>query len=568
MTLDKDLHKARIVSSVSATIISLACGTNLTAPTREQYVYSAWAPQFADRLLLSATESNIIGLAGNLGMYSAGVPIGMLIDSKGPRPAVVLGSILLGIGYYPLHVAYSEGHGSVPLMCFFSYLTGLGGCMAFNASVKTSALNWPHHRGTATAFPLAAFGLSAFFFSLVGSLFFPGDPSRFLMLLAYGTFAMTFVGFFFLRVYPHTPHYQSVSSGEEGLSDSQVLRRSMSHESKTRRSAFHHGQTAEPGTSSNNTTIHENDASNDDDPAPDHESPSNPAVELEAETVPGKGGRDEVEELDETSSLMSRASTSSSLPGEVFVQSSIDLDRSHRVDIRGWALLKNVEFWQLWVIMGILSGIGLMTINNIGNDVTALWKHYDDSIDDKTLVLRQQMHVSILSIGSFVGRLLSGMGSDLLVKLLHASRVWCLVIASGIFAVAQICALRIENPHMLGLVSGFSGLGYGFLFGVFPSIVAESFGIHGLSQNWGYMTLSPVVSSNIFNLFYGAVLDAHSVVEPNGTRTCEDGINCYWTAYMVTLCACALGIVVTLWVIWHQRQERQKEHAKLARGED
>lgn len=298
-------------------------------------------------------------------MYSMGVPIGMLIDSKGPRPAVVLGSFLLGIGYYPLHVAYSDGHGSVPLMCFFSYLTGLGGCMAFNAAVKTSALNWPHHRGTATAFPLAAFGLSAFFFALVGSIFFPGDPSRFLMLLAYGTFAMTFVGFFLLRVYPHTPHYQAVAAGEEGQSDSQTLHRTMSHESKTRRSAFHHGHSVEPGTSSNNTTIHENATSNDDDDddlAPDHESPSNPAVDLEAETAPAKGGRDEVEEVDETSSLISRSTSSSSLPGEVFVQSSIDLDRSHRVDIRGWALLKNLEFWQLWIIMAILSGIGLMTI--------------------------------------------------------------------------------------------------------------------------------------------------------------------------------------------------------------
>lgn len=46
--------------------------------------------------------------------------------------------------------------------------------------------------------------------------------------------------------------------------------------------------------------------------------------------------------------------------------------------------------------------------SNIGNDASALWKHYDDSIDDKTLVLRQQLHVSILSLGSFAGRLLSG----------------------------------------------------------------------------------------------------------------------------------------------------------------
>lgn len=50
----------------------------------------------------------------------------------------------------------------------------------------------------------------------------------------------------------------------------------------------------------------------------------------------------------------------------------------------------------------------LTRYSNIGNDAAALWKHYDDSIDDKTLVLRQQLHVSILSLGSFAGRLLSG----------------------------------------------------------------------------------------------------------------------------------------------------------------
>ncbi|KAI4603168.1 hypothetical protein KJ359_005960 [Pestalotiopsis sp. 9143b] len=471
MTLDKQLHNARIVSSVAATVISLACGTN--------YVYSAWAPQFADRLLLSATESNLVGLFGNLGMYSMGVPVGILVDNKGPRPAVISGSVLLLVGYWPLHSAYNAGHGSVPLMCFFSYLTGLGGCLAFAAAVKTSALNWPHHRGSATAFPMAAFGLSAFFFALVGSIFFPGDPGRFLELLAAGTFGLTFIGFFFLRVYPHG-HYHPVPHVEENLSDSQELHRSVSHDSK--RSRAGRGHSVEP-------------------------------------------------------------------------------------DIRGWALLKNIEFWQLFSIMGILSGIGLMTINNIGNDATALWKHWDDSIDDKTLVLRQQLHVSILSIGSFTGRLLSGTGSDFLVKVLHASRVWCLVLAAGIFSVAQIFALNVENPHLLGFVSGFSGLGYGFLFGVFPSIVAESFGIHALSQNWGYMTLSPVISSNVFNLFYGWVFDAHSIVEPDGSRDCTEGLSCYRAAYLVTICACALGVAVTLAVIWVQKQARLKETTKT-RQED
>lgn len=41
---------------------------------------------------------------------------------------------------------------------------------------------------------------------------------------------------------------------------------------------------------------------------------------------------------------------------------SVDLDRSHGVDIRGWNLIRSLEFWQLFAVMGILAGIGLMTI--------------------------------------------------------------------------------------------------------------------------------------------------------------------------------------------------------------
>ncbi|EOO01412.1 putative major facilitator superfamily transporter protein [Phaeoacremonium minimum UCRPA7] len=262
------------------------------------------------------------------------------------------------------------------------------------------------------------------------------------------------------------------------------------------------------------------------------------------------------QDSDETSSLMSK---SSSLPGDVLVSNSVDLDRSHRIDIRGWNLLRNVDFWQQFLIMGILAGIGLMTINNIGHDVNALWKKYDDTVSEEFLIYRQQIHVSILSICSFAGRLSSGVGSDFLVKVLHASRVWCLIIASLIFCVAQICALNVTNPHLLGFVSGLSGLGYGFLFGVFPSIVAETFGIHGLSQNWGLMTLSPVVSGNIFNVFYGLVFDRHSVVGPGGERSCLDGLDCYRSAYFVTLGACGLGLLVTLWTIRHQHLVRMRE---------
>ena len=35
---------------------------------------------------------------------------------------------------------------------------------------------------------------------------------------------------------------------------------------------------------------------------------------------------------------------------------------SHHIDIRGWALTRSVEFWMLFSLLGILTGVGLMTI--------------------------------------------------------------------------------------------------------------------------------------------------------------------------------------------------------------
>lgn len=265
-------------------------------------------------------------------MYSFGIPVGILVDSKGPRPAVVIGCLLLGLGYFPLHQAYNRGSGSVPLLCLFSFLTGLGGCAAFAASVKTSALNWPHHRGTATGFPLAAFGLSAFFFSMFSQFVMPGDTGDFLMLLACGTFGIVFVGFFFLRVLPHS-HYSTVSTAPRDASNR--LHRTKSEESK------HRAEQArlEPGRSTFVAAhIHKPQVLNHND--------------IGVEAPEGS-----MSETDETSSLMSKSTTSSLGDEEINVK-----DHAHRVDIRGFHMLPLIEFWQLFALMGILTGVGLMTI--------------------------------------------------------------------------------------------------------------------------------------------------------------------------------------------------------------
>ncbi|KAL9103766.1 MAG: hypothetical protein Q9163_001225 [Psora crenata] len=276
------------------------------------------------------------------------------------------------------------------------------------------------------------------------------------------------------------------------------------------------------------------------------------------------------ESSEETSSLLSKSSGSGPgdlpPPDEESKKSALD---SHRIDIRGFAMLGHVKFWQLWLLMGLLTGIGLMTINNIGNDTLAIWHHYDDSASPEFIQQRQLVHVEILSIMSFCGRLTSGkffpnstrphkgpnaflstgVGSDLIVRRLSMSRFWCLVFSSLIFLLAQLCATQIENPHSLGYVSGLTGLAYGFLFGCYPALVADTFGVHGLSQNWGCMTLAPVISGNIFNILYGHIYDRHSVISKDGTRDCRDGLYCYQAAYYVTLGASVVGLAIALWSV-------------------
>ncbi|KAI9863934.1 MAG: hypothetical protein M1824_005972 [Vezdaea acicularis] len=484
---------------------------------------------------LSKTESNLIGTAANFGMYSSGIPVGILVDAKGPRIPVMIGAIALGVGYFPIYRAYESGPGSlnVGALCFFSFLSGVGSCGAFAAAVKTcneAALNYPLSRGTATAFPLAAFGLSAAFFAGLSALAFHDRPSDFLFLLAAGTFSMVFVSWFFLRVIPHSS-YHSLPSSERrrSLSDSQRLSR--------RKSADAHRIIVDPAAEIGSQTagcasaVTNNKAPDEDDaPLPD---------------------------ADETSSLMSKQSSETGDLAFIATHErgrigKLSDDHAQHIDVRGLALLPRADFWLIFTVFGLMTGIGLMTINNIGNDAQALWTHYDDSASPPFIQSQQILHVSILSLLSFLGRLLSGIGSDLLVRR-HVSRFWCFTASSTLFLLAQLAALRIQNPSSLWLLSALSGLAYGTLFGVSPAVIAHAFGIHGLSLNWGCLTLAPVITGNIFNLFYGAFFDAHSELASGSDgqhRVCADGNACYRAAYLVTAVASVGCLVLSLGLVW------------------
>jgi hypothetical protein len=213
----------------------------------------------------------------------------------------------------------------------FSFLTGAGSCSAFTASIKAAALNYPESRGTATAFPLAAFGLSALFFAAVAQIL-PGGTYNFLILLATGTVVLPLLAFPFVRVIPHHS-YQHLPEHEH-----QVLHRTRSSGSRQ----YPHYE--EPGA----PMTHPSAA------RPDDES-------FSSDPESHRTG-------DEEASLLSKTSTQEQAAEDLESSKHLESDRNHEhphLDVRGFALLPHAEFWQLFIMMGLLTGVGLMTIKYV-----------------------------------------------------------------------------------------------------------------------------------------------------------------------------------------------------------
>lgn len=150
---------------------------------------------------------------------------------------------------------------------------------------------------------------------------------------------MTFIGFFFLRVVPFPGAYSSLSTEdarERPLSN--PLIRSKSGESK-------HSTRNLPGEPGMQPTIsYEN-------------IPKDSGTEDEAPEVHDMG-------TEETSSLLSKSS--SSIPGDL-VNPDDDIKDvtgfySRHPDISGLAMVSTIDFWQLFALLGLLAGVGLMTI--------------------------------------------------------------------------------------------------------------------------------------------------------------------------------------------------------------
>lgn len=138
------MSTARITSLVASFIVTLGCGTN--------YVFSAYSPQLAARLNITHTQLNLVGLAGNVGVFSSGLPWGMIVDARGPRILLSCSFIFLLGGYSGIKYFYDSGLSpgvttlsnlGFIILAFCSFLIGCGSGGGLASTINTTAKSFP-----------------------------------------------------------------------------------------------------------------------------------------------------------------------------------------------------------------------------------------------------------------------------------------------------------------------------------------------------------------------------------------------------------------------------------------
>ena len=172
---------------------------------------------------------HIIFISSLVGMYTSGLFWGRVGDSKGPRPLLVGAFIFLLVGYSGIRSLFDAGLGEAHelsrlrfvLLVMCSLFTGIGGNAGMMSAMNATAKSFPDQivrttnpttparvclrliqRAMVLGVVMSAFGLSAFFFSSISQMLFPGNASDFLLVLGLGTSLPMILGFFFVRPIP------------------------------------------------------------------------------------------------------------------------------------------------------------------------------------------------------------------------------------------------------------------------------------------------------------------------------------------------------------------------------
>ncbi|SJM84945.1 uncharacterized protein ZBIST_1954 [Zygosaccharomyces bailii] len=595
---------------IGSNIVALGAGT--------PYLYSFYAPQLLSQCHIPISKVSMLSFSLNLGSSLLGFLAGMVID-KNPAVSCLIGTFCTFFGYATLDYCYQREISSALLISTALCLIGYGSISGFYASVKCCATNFPHHRGTAGAFPVSLYALAGMMYAAICSSLFGDDMGKVFKFLTVVCSAGIFTGCLTIRILIHPKQHQhrrqrsiprptleqtqaiaitnrpDFPAATAGNKQDQASLRSNSSGASSFQSMWSTSGTDSYLWSTELTGSlpfwgwgRERDTNNQPNPPPSQETPRMP---IPSHSRPG----------------LSYASTNQarrreSLPFSNFTAKRDSFKRDDREIVvppvineppptilepastttksKSWKenyvlhTITSPRFITYYIILATLQGIGQTYIYCVGFIVQTQISSLPPSQGHLNPEKIQSIQVSIISILSFAGRLSSGPVSDLLVKKLKAQRMWNIVLAGlmmfwgstqmlrkiPVGTISSVTSLP-ESLTNISICSAIFGFAFGVVFGTYPPIIADSFGTAAFSTIWGISTSGGLPTIKIFAAVLGRDLDKHT--NP-GDTVCKRGVECYAHTFHVTQLCSAAVILLILSVIGVTFWETKRRELKNA----
>ena len=246
-----------------------------------------------------------------------------------------------------------------------------------------------------------------------------------------------------------------------------------------------------------------------------------------------------------------------SLPIES-INEEINIDEKD-IDIGLPQLFFYIEFWLLYAIFFIVTGCGLMFLNNVSQIVeSASETSNNDNNPNDTMAVGL---VTCTSIGNFSGRLLAGIVSDRFRNRLP--RVFWTLLSTLFMGLSYIYLYFAGTTLYLYYPGAFIvGFSFGLIFTTTIASCADLWGTKYLSGNYCMIDSAPMFSSLCFATFiFGTVYDNQAKNEHDGNKCW--GQKCYQLSFLICIGACILGFILSF-ILWRvvQTKINQKEKVK------
>lgn len=93
------------------------------------------------------------------------------------------------------------------------------------------------------------------------------------------------------------------------------------------------------------------------------------------------------------------------------------------------------------------------------------------------------------------------------------------------------------------------------------------------SENWGFVSLSPLIGGDVFSIAFGRNLDAHAPSEPqdalnlaDASHQCLLGRECYAGSLMMTIAACSTALCLSVYAGWRDWRRVKREERGYRRS--